>query len=72
MSFWDWIPAKFRNFRATLFFQQTDFEAGTQIGEEESLFSEIPIFFLCFNKHKHKVLIFNISVPPVRSMPETL
>ena len=46
MSFWDWIPAKFRNFRATLFFQQTDFEAGTQIGEEESLFSENPIF-LC-------------------------
>ena len=71
MSFWDWIPAKFRNFRATLFFQQTDFEAGTQIGEEESLFLKI-LFFLCFNKHKHKVLIFNISVPPVRSKPETL
>ena len=49
MSFWDWIPAKFRNFRATLFFQQTDFEAGTQIGEEESLFSENPIFCVSTN-----------------------
>ena len=44
MSFWDWIPAKFRNFRATLFFQQTDFEAATQIGEEESLFLNILFF----------------------------
>ena len=48
MSFWDWIPAKFRNFRATLFFQQTDFEAGTQIGGRKFIF-EYPIFCVSTN-----------------------